>query len=440
MATTGKKAYEGSESFVFVSYAHADKELASPLIQGLQERGFRVWYDVGIDYGDDWLQVIADHLERCACLVSFITPNYARSENCLRELIFAADEGHGLIPCYLADTKLPARVRLQMKTSNAILRKNFADDDAFLDALSAAKLIQECRQEEPLTTEVDFWSNDPLIDPFEPQGGTVNLPRFVFSGDGLAEPPRNREPDAEECFARGSALLHEKDFSSAVEWYSRAAELGHVRAQFILGYSYAIGRGVEADPARALEWYLASAEQGNMQAMLRVAECYESGNGTDADMAQALVWYEKAAVLGDLKAQRELALIYGSGRGVEADPAASLKWYTLAAEQGDADAQFNVGFCYDRGRGVQMDPAKAAEWYIKASREDPRAMFHLGKCYEVGRGVAKDPAAAVNCYSRAASRDLRAAQRRLSECYRDGVGVKKDRRKAEFWLKKSLEG
>lgn len=36
-----EEVFEGSEPYVFVSYAHADKERVVPLIQGLQRRGIR---------------------------------------------------------------------------------------------------------------------------------------------------------------------------------------------------------------------------------------------------------------------------------------------------------------------------------------------------------------------------------------------------------------
>ena len=39
-----QNAYEGQEPYIFISYAHKDSNTVLPIIQGLQERGFRVWY------------------------------------------------------------------------------------------------------------------------------------------------------------------------------------------------------------------------------------------------------------------------------------------------------------------------------------------------------------------------------------------------------------
>ena len=35
-------AYEGKEPFIFISYSHKDSDRVVPIIEGLQQRGFRV--------------------------------------------------------------------------------------------------------------------------------------------------------------------------------------------------------------------------------------------------------------------------------------------------------------------------------------------------------------------------------------------------------------
>ena len=69
-------AYRGSEPFVFVSYAHADAELAYPIISGLQERGMRIWFDDGLDVGDIWEDVIPDHVEQCAAMLCLVSTRF----------------------------------------------------------------------------------------------------------------------------------------------------------------------------------------------------------------------------------------------------------------------------------------------------------------------------------------------------------------------------
>ena len=52
----------------------------------------------------------------------------------------------------------------------------------------------------------------------------------------------------------------------AVEWDRKAAERGLADAQFILGFMYENGYGVEQDLRKAREWYQKAANQGNEDA------------------------------------------------------------------------------------------------------------------------------------------------------------------------------
>jgi len=45
-------------------------------------------------------------------------------------------------------------------------------------------------------------------------------------------------------------------------WMRRAAEGGHMRAQFMLGGMYEMGIGMRTDPVQAYRWYRISFEQG----------------------------------------------------------------------------------------------------------------------------------------------------------------------------------
>ena len=48
------RPYEGTLPYLFVSYAHKNDAAVLEIIRTLQARGFRVWYDEGIEAGSDW--------------------------------------------------------------------------------------------------------------------------------------------------------------------------------------------------------------------------------------------------------------------------------------------------------------------------------------------------------------------------------------------------
>ena len=68
---------------------------------------------------------------------------------------------------------------------------------------------------------------------------------------------------------------------------AKAAEQGHVDAQYNLGVCYNSGTGVPQDLALATLWYIKSAKQGHAEAQDRIAICYWLGNGAPEDYIEA---------------------------------------------------------------------------------------------------------------------------------------------------------
>jgi hypothetical protein len=86
------RAYEGSEPYIFVSYAHRDSEKILPVILALYGQKYRVWYDEGIAPGSEWPENIAAHLKNAALVMIFVSKYYLDSKNCLNEQKAAATQ------------------------------------------------------------------------------------------------------------------------------------------------------------------------------------------------------------------------------------------------------------------------------------------------------------------------------------------------------------
>ena len=63
----------------------------------------------------------------------------------------------------------------------------------------------------------------------------------------------------------GDEAYDKRDYSTAAEWYRKAAEQWHAQAQFRLGEMCENGNGVEKDDRQAVEWYRKAAEQWHVQ-------------------------------------------------------------------------------------------------------------------------------------------------------------------------------
>lgn len=122
-------AYRGKEPYVFISYAHNDKDIVFPEIKRFNEAGFHVWYDEGIAPGNEWSDEIAQALTKCTVFVVMLTPVSAPREAVLNEISFALDEGKPLLAIYLEDTELPPGLRLRISRKQAILKYNMTEEE-----------------------------------------------------------------------------------------------------------------------------------------------------------------------------------------------------------------------------------------------------------------------------------------------------------------------
>jgi len=63
-------------SHIFISYSHLppDKDYARRLADELEQRGFEVWIDDGIDYGTSWPRAIQENLDASTAVIVILTP------------------------------------------------------------------------------------------------------------------------------------------------------------------------------------------------------------------------------------------------------------------------------------------------------------------------------------------------------------------------------
>lgn len=54
---------------IFLSYSKEDKSIAKEIALGLENEGFKVWWDVDIPTGQTWDSVIENAIENCKCVV-----------------------------------------------------------------------------------------------------------------------------------------------------------------------------------------------------------------------------------------------------------------------------------------------------------------------------------------------------------------------------------
>ncbi|KAF2863484.1 HCP-like protein [Piedraia hortae CBS 480.64] len=76
----------------------------------------------------------------------------------------------------------------------------------------------------------------------------------------------------------GAEPVLAKDETEAYMWAKQAADIGHAKAEFAVGYFTEMGIGCQRDPLNANQWYMRAANQGYENAQKRLAILHESTN------------------------------------------------------------------------------------------------------------------------------------------------------------------
>ena len=159
-ADNALKIYEGEEKYIFISYSHEDYGTVMSFVEKMQERrGFRIWCDKGIEVGTEWPKTIAEHLKSCEIVIFFITENFVKSKNCLREVIYAQNNNKQSVSVFLQDNvELPSGLDLQLNSEQWFPAYRSVDIDAAIDKLCKAYILGECTDQQ---TDLDYDSMNP---------------------------------------------------------------------------------------------------------------------------------------------------------------------------------------------------------------------------------------------------------------------------------------
>ena len=136
------KPYEGKEPFIFISYAHKDWQAVMEIVTDMHDRGFRIWYDEGIEVGSEWTECIASHLAEASLMIGFVTEGYMASDNCRREMNYAVQKKKKIINIYLEPTTLTPGMELQIGGIWALMKYSFPSEEHFYMKLYEAPVLR----------------------------------------------------------------------------------------------------------------------------------------------------------------------------------------------------------------------------------------------------------------------------------------------------------
>lgn len=187
---------------------------------------------------------------------------------------------------------------------------------------------------------------------------------------------------------------------------------------------------------KMFEYYMLAAKTGDAESQNYVGALYEAGKGVEKSFKLAYYWYSKSANQNYARGQFNLAYLYFNGDGVEKDRVKCEELMIKAAQQGDTDIQYTLGLKYSLpdNNGFYYDSQKAKYWLLLAANNNHiNAQEELAALYFMEEDLER----AVRWYLKAANNGNKRAQFIIGYLFKKGKGVKKSKKKAKEWWKKS---
>ena len=158
---------------------------------------------------------------------------------------------------------------------------------------------------------------------------------------------------------------------------------GSAEVQFILANAYETGKDIEKNLSSAIDWYKKAANQGHTESLYRLAQCYKLRSNNGLDLQNTFYYYTYLKAASDKNhsaAKSELQAIFNNEnfavlqyqiaqvlRNDLNNLEESFTWYLQAAKHNYSYAQYIVGTNYKYGYGVQKNIFKAFWWLKKAA-------------------------------------------------------------------------
>ena len=135
---------------------------------------------------------------------------------------------------------------------------------------------------------------------------------------------------------------------------------------------------------------------------------------------------------GDINAMHNLACLLADGKGVKQDEERAVRLWKEASEMDNIPSRFMLGEMYYTNRGIPKDGNNMAYynefrgvalWQSCSEKNFPAADRRLAEAHRSGVGVVKaDEAKAVEFYTRATNQCVAEAWSEIGELYEKGTG------------------
>lgn len=218
----------------------------------------------------------------------------------------------------------------------------------------------------------------------------------------------------------------------AIEFFSKAARQGHVKAQVLLGNLFLNGmHGVEKDEAAGFRWFYQAAELGHAGSLNNVGLSFYRGRGTEKNLEKAKRFFERAVQAGSPEALLNL----GNLATQEGNINQAIEYYKLAHSKKISTAAPNLAFTF-----FKLNKLEESFFWLRGALKQgdvSESAFNLATMHFKGVGTQKDIRKAIDLFQKAGQNDFHPAFVVLGHIYAQGVGVSQNREKAASYFEKA---
>ena len=166
-------------------------------------------------------------------------------------------------------------------------------------------------------------------------------------------------------------ILRKKNRETAMDWYEKAAKSGNKKGAYQYAF-FLYKYGPKEKWELSFKWMKKAAEGGHVAAQFMLGLFYKCEVGTPIDYVKAFYWFNLAAENGYEQAFSHIGRFYRDGRVVAKNYETALNWFEKAIPSKDknvrSEALFDYGYMYLEGYGVKKNKNKAID-YLKQSKE-----------------------------------------------------------------------
>ncbi|KAL6122185.1 hypothetical protein NUSPORA_00805 [Nucleospora cyclopteri] len=103
-------------------------------------------------------------------------------------------------------------------------------------------------------------------------------------------------------------LKQRKNMKKAIDFYKKAAENGHVEAQYMMSELYLVGKSniIPRSYEKSYQWARFAATKGHSEAAQTCGDCAYTGTGTNKNILDSLWWYKIAEMYGNVESKDKI--------------------------------------------------------------------------------------------------------------------------------------